>query len=56
MYVINQKLCTFCAGCSSVCPVSAIEISDTGSAITKKCNDCGNCFRFCPIGAIDHEI
>jgi len=55
MYKINPQLCTFCAGCSAVCPVFAIEISDHESRITRECIDCGICRLFCPIGAIDHE-
>jgi len=56
MYAINQQTCTFCSGCSSVCPVMAIEILDAESRITGACVECGNCFLFCPIGAIEHEV
>lgn len=51
---IDQSLCTFCAGCSSVCPVMAIQVRDSSSAITSRCLDCGNCMAFCPVSAIRH--
>jgi ferredoxin len=52
MYYIDQKRCTFCAGCSSVCPVMAITVRDHDSEIGPSCTHCGNCVAFCPIAAI----
>lgn|GEM_PF-1780409 len=49
---IDQSLCTFCAGCSSVCPVMAIEVRGSSSVITDTCIDCDNCAAFCPVSAI----
>lgn len=49
---IDQSLCTFCAGCSSVCPVLAIIVRDSSSEISGKCIDCGNCIAFCPVSAV----
>jgi len=49
---IDQSICTFCAGCSSVCPVMAIHVRDNSSIITNECIDCGNCMVFCPVSAV----
>lgn len=49
---IDQSICTFCAGCSSVCPVMAIQVRDSSSEISGGCIDCGNCVTFCPVSAI----
>lgn len=52
MYEIDQNICTFCGGCSSVCSVMAIDIYDSKSIITNSCVDCGICEKFCPVSAI----
>ena len=49
---IDQSICTFCAGCSSVCPVMAIRVRDSSSEISGECINCGNCVAFCPVSAI----
>jgi formate hydrogenlyase subunit 6/NADH:ubiquinone oxidoreductase subunit I len=54
-YSINQSLCTFCAGCASVCPVMAIDVGEGESRITGACIGCGNCAAFCPIDAVEEE-
>lgn len=51
-YSIDQTQCTFCGGCSSVCPAQAIIIRDGAGRIAENCIRCGNCFRFCPISAV----
>ena len=58
VYTIDQSRCTFCGGCSSVCPVLAIEINDQSSEIKPDCIACGNCAAFCPVSAaqkVDRE-
>ncbi|MBD3316157.1 MAG: 4Fe-4S dicluster domain-containing protein [Chitinivibrionales bacterium] len=52
MLHIDQNLCTFCAGCSSVCPVAAIVVRANTSRIAETCIECGVCRRFCPVEAI----
>lgn len=52
MYTIDQKRCTFCGGCASVCPAIAILLHDQASLITDRCTDCGTCAVFCPVSAI----
>jgi len=54
-YTIDQKLCTFCGGCSAVCPENAIDIYDDGSEITEACTGCGLCECFCPVSAIENS-
>ena len=51
-FVIDQKRCTFCAGCAAVCPVMAISIEDSSSSIGEACTGCGRCQLFCPVTAI----
>jgi formate hydrogenlyase subunit 6/NADH:ubiquinone oxidoreductase subunit I len=51
-YAIDQKKCTFCGGCSAVCPQRAVMVLDSESRITGTCNNCGQCERFCPVSAI----
>ncbi len=51
-YTINKN-CTFCGGCASLCPVSAIIVEDRRVTIENSCIACKNCYDFCPISAID---
>ena len=65
-YHVDQKYCTGCAGCVSVCPTFAIvlevrsgaEVDTTGgsdpraSIALERCILCGNCAQFCPVGAV----
>jgi formate hydrogenlyase subunit 6/NADH:ubiquinone oxidoreductase subunit I len=53
VFTIDQTRCTFCAGCSSVCPVLAIEILGDASRITERCTGCGRCQAFCPVDAVE---
>lgn len=50
---INKDVCMRCGGCTSVCPVQALELRGNGLRIdAKKCVECGNCEKICPVGAI----
>ncbi|MBD3390610.1 MAG: 4Fe-4S dicluster domain-containing protein [Chitinivibrionales bacterium] len=51
-FTIDQSVCTFCAGCSSVCPRQAVMIRDDCAEITDACTGCGHCFQFCPVSAV----
>ncbi|MDO8473403.1 MAG: glycyl-radical enzyme activating protein [Dehalococcoidia bacterium] len=51
----NDSLCQKCHGspCVRACPVSAIELSETGVAINRKaCTNCGLCVPACVYGAL----
>ncbi len=52
-YYINQEKCTFCGGCSTVCPVMAIEVKSSSCIINSECINCSNCEKFCPISAVE---
>jgi len=50
---INRDKCIYCGGCTSVCPVTALELKENILTIDeKKCTNCGICVRFCPVGAL----
>ena len=54
---LNEEMCTACRTCETVCPSSAIQISETENGFIHKvwhntCCYCGNCAYFCPTGAI----
>lgn len=51
-YAIDQNKCTFCGGCSAVCPQRAVLVLESESRIIDTCNNCGLCERFCPVSAI----
>jgi formate hydrogenlyase subunit 6/NADH:ubiquinone oxidoreductase subunit I len=53
MITIKHDGCIFCLGCSSVCPVNAIEAVGTRmKTFPEKCIDCGLCVRVCPANVI----
>lgn len=52
-YSIDNKICTFCSGCSSVCPTMAIIIKDNFAEINDKCIGCDRCNKFCPVSAVN---
>lgn len=50
---IDRSKCIYCGGCTSVCPVNALELMETHIVCDQqKCVICGNCVKFCPVGAI----
>jgi len=53
MITIKHDGCIFCVGCSSVCPVNAIEAVGTRMQhYPEKCIDCGLCVKVCPAAVI----
>jgi formate hydrogenlyase subunit 6/NADH:ubiquinone oxidoreductase subunit I len=53
MITIKHDGCIFCVGCSSVCPMSAIEAVGTRMKhYPEKCTDCGLCVKICPANVI----
>jgi ferredoxin len=53
---IDRVKCIYCGGCTSVCPVNALELKETYIDIDqKKCIKCANCVKFCPAAAITLE-
>ncbi|MDD5172403.1 MAG: 4Fe-4S dicluster domain-containing protein [Candidatus ainarchaeum sp.] len=53
MITIKHDGCIFCVGCSSVCPVNAIEARGTRMKhYPDKCIDCGLCVKICPANVI----
>ena len=56
MITINHERCILCRGCSSVCPVGAIEVGENQmKTYPKKCIDCGLCVKKCPVKAISQQ-
>ena len=46
--------CIGCETCSTVCPQSCIDFSDTPAVIAQDhCLRCGNCAEVCPVGAVE---
>jgi Fe-S-cluster-containing hydrogenase component 2 len=53
MITIRQEGCIFCVGCSSVCPVNAVEaVGNRMQVYPEKCIDCGMCVKVCPANVI----
>ena len=53
MITIKHDGCIFCVGCSSVCPVNAIEAVGTRMKVDNdKCINCGLCVKLCPANVI----
>jgi len=50
---VNREVCMACGGCTSVCPVQALELREPVLTVhAEKCVECGNCEKICPVGAI----
>ena len=51
---IDEKLCTGCGACVTICPVGAITLNNDNKAeVSDDCIDCGACLSACPVGAIE---
>ncbi len=55
MIILNPRLCNYCGGCVSVCPVEALLLEETRLTISEVCIDCGYCVSACPMGALQLE-
>lgn len=56
---LNEKLCTGCRTCETVCPANAIRVTENAEGFThtvwhSTCCYCGNCGYYCPTGAISN--
>ncbi|MCD6248631.1 MAG: 4Fe-4S binding protein [Hadesarchaea archaeon] len=49
---VDSSLCLRCGACVSICPVDAIEATDSYVRPNERCTDCGACRKICPVGAI----
>lgn len=50
---IDLSKCDECGTCISVCPVSALFLTDKLGIDTDKCILCKNCVSVCPVGALN---
>lgn len=46
-----EDLCTTCGTCASVCPTSAVTVTDTVTTVSDDCISCCACIKNCPTGA-----
>lgn len=54
--IIDRGKCDLCGECVSICPTSAITITDSSISVTPvACISCGACVPACPKGAIDQN-
>jgi ferredoxin len=50
---VDGELCGICQACATVCPVNAIEVTESYIIIIpENCTGCGICTKVCPVGAI----
>ncbi|MFX1582250.1 MAG: 4Fe-4S binding protein [Promethearchaeota archaeon] len=50
---VDGELCGVCQACATVCPVNAIEVTESYIiVIPATCTGCGTCVKVCPVGAI----
>ena len=56
MISCNVEKCDFCGTCVAVCPVDAIDLSETKLEIDyEKCTECLNCIKVCPFEAMEEQ-
>lgn len=50
---VDTSACVGCGACTSVCPVSALEVKDGVCTVNADaCVECGSCTGTCPVGAL----
>jgi len=47
-FVIDQKACSYCGCCVSVCPSRSLTMGDESPQLVGECNECGICYLACP--------
>lgn len=53
---LKKNICIKCGRCEKICPVKAINITDTGAAFDRSvCISCFCCMEVCPVDAIEAE-
>ncbi|RLJ05925.1 MAG: ferredoxin [Candidatus Aenigmatarchaeota archaeon] len=52
MIEVDRKKCLRCGGCVSVCPATALTLTEHGITVNDNCNNCGICVNFCPVEAL----
>ncbi|MBN3036812.1 MAG: 4Fe-4S binding protein [Candidatus Diapherotrites archaeon] len=50
---IDRQKCCYCGGCTSICPVAALELKETVLVCHENCVNCGACTKACPVGALE---
>jgi ferredoxin len=54
---ISEELCEGCGACVAECPVGAIHLAGSGTAVLDEaaCIRCGRCHDVCPYDAVRHD-
>jgi len=47
-FVIDQKACSYCGCCVSVCPSDSLMMGEENPQLIGECNECGICYLACP--------
>ena len=51
---IDHERCDFCGTCVAVCPVDAVELSESFLRIDEDtCTECFACVEICPLGILE---